>query len=104
MPLASADPFGGVVITDWYINPEKVDERVQGDRLHSGHPTKGRRPERDRLSNRPVTPPAAGSMRRSPARRKSISKTPFSRAPVSSGCRISTARDNPALFLDGAAP
>jgi hypothetical protein len=29
MPLASADPFGGVVITDWYINPEKPDERFK---------------------------------------------------------------------------
>ncbi len=29
MPLASADPFGGVVITDWYINPEKTDERFK---------------------------------------------------------------------------
>jgi len=29
MPLASADPFGGVIITDWYINPEKPDERLK---------------------------------------------------------------------------
>jgi len=29
MPLASADPFGGTVITDWYINPEKPDERFK---------------------------------------------------------------------------
>ena len=29
MPLASADPYGGVVITDWYINPEKGDERFK---------------------------------------------------------------------------
>jgi hypothetical protein len=29
MPLASADPYGGVVITDWYINPEKTDERFK---------------------------------------------------------------------------
>ena len=29
MPLASADPYGGVVITDWYINPEKADERFK---------------------------------------------------------------------------
>jgi hypothetical protein len=29
MPLASADPYGGVVITDWYINPEKPDERFK---------------------------------------------------------------------------
>ncbi len=29
MPLRSADPYGGVIITDWYINPEKGDERFQ---------------------------------------------------------------------------
>jgi Domain of unknown function (DUF3576) len=29
MPLASADPYGGVIITDWYVNPEKQDERFK---------------------------------------------------------------------------
>jgi hypothetical protein len=29
MPLLSADPYGGVVITDWYTNPEKPDERFK---------------------------------------------------------------------------
>jgi len=29
MPLQSADPYGGVVITDWYANPEKPDERFK---------------------------------------------------------------------------
>jgi Domain of unknown function (DUF3576) len=29
MPLASADPYGGVIITDWYANPEKKDERLK---------------------------------------------------------------------------
>ena len=29
MPLASADPSGGVIITDWYVNPEKPDERFK---------------------------------------------------------------------------
>jgi hypothetical protein len=29
MPLASADPYGGVIITDWYVNPEKTDERFK---------------------------------------------------------------------------
>lgn len=29
MPLASADPYGGVIITDWYINPEKPGERFK---------------------------------------------------------------------------
>jgi hypothetical protein len=29
MPLSSADPYGGVVITDWYSNPEKPNERFK---------------------------------------------------------------------------
>jgi hypothetical protein len=29
MPLASADPWGGVIITDWYANPQKPDERFK---------------------------------------------------------------------------
>ena len=29
MPLASADPFGGVIITDWYTPPETPDERFK---------------------------------------------------------------------------
>lgn len=29
MPLSSADPFGGVIITDWYSSPEKPDERFK---------------------------------------------------------------------------
>ena len=29
MPLASADPYGGVILTDWYVNPEKPDERFK---------------------------------------------------------------------------
>lgn len=29
MPLASADPFGGVIITDWHSPPETPDERFK---------------------------------------------------------------------------
>lgn len=29
MPLSSADPFGGVVITDWYENPDVPGERYK---------------------------------------------------------------------------
>jgi hypothetical protein len=29
MPLASADPFGGVIITDWYTPPETPNERYK---------------------------------------------------------------------------
>jgi len=29
LPLVSADPFGGVVITDWYSTPTAPDERLK---------------------------------------------------------------------------
>jgi hypothetical protein len=29
MPLASADPFGGVIITDWYTPPQSSSERFK---------------------------------------------------------------------------
>ena len=29
MPLSSADPFGGTVLTDWYTNPEQPNERFK---------------------------------------------------------------------------
>ncbi len=29
MPLASADPFGGVIITDWYSAPQDPNERLK---------------------------------------------------------------------------
>jgi Domain of unknown function (DUF3576) len=29
MPLASADPFGGVIITDWYSPPDRATERFK---------------------------------------------------------------------------
>ena len=29
MPLSSADPFGGVIITDWYSPPETPRERIK---------------------------------------------------------------------------
>src|SRR3546814_10389674 len=29
MPLTTADPFGGVIITDWYSPPEMRDERFK---------------------------------------------------------------------------
>lgn len=29
MPITSADPFGGTIITDWYSNPSITDERVK---------------------------------------------------------------------------
>ena len=29
MPLASADPYGGIIITDWYASPEQPTERFK---------------------------------------------------------------------------
>lgn len=29
MPMASADPFGGVILTDWYSRPGSGDERMK---------------------------------------------------------------------------
>ena len=29
MPLSSVDPFGGVIITDWYANPDVANERFK---------------------------------------------------------------------------
>ena len=29
MPIASADPFGGVIITDWYSPPDTPNERTR---------------------------------------------------------------------------
>ena len=29
MPLSEVDPFGGVIITDWYANPEVPNERFK---------------------------------------------------------------------------
>lgn len=31
MPMASADPFGGVIITNWYANPEAAGERFKAN-------------------------------------------------------------------------
>jgi len=29
MPITSADPFGGVILTDWYSNPDQPNERFK---------------------------------------------------------------------------
>ncbi|MGJ8562518.1 MAG: DUF3576 domain-containing protein [Alphaproteobacteria bacterium] len=31
MPLSEVDPFGGVIITDWYANPEAPNERFKAN-------------------------------------------------------------------------
>ncbi len=34
MPLASADPWGGTIITEWYVNPSRPNERLRADGLN----------------------------------------------------------------------
>src|SRR5258708_17672234 len=43
IPLVSADPFCGVIITDWYTPAETPHERLkgQGTILHRGFPAHG---------------------------------------------------------------
>ena len=36
MPLASADPIGGVIISDWYNDPAATNERVKVNLIISG--------------------------------------------------------------------
>ena len=36
MPLAAADPVGGVIITEWYNDPSATDERVKINPVISG--------------------------------------------------------------------
>src|SRR3984957_4264817 len=36
MPIASADPFGGVIITDWYSPPQAAQERFKVNVLIRG--------------------------------------------------------------------
>ncbi len=31
MPISEVDPFGGVIITDWYASPEAPDERFKAN-------------------------------------------------------------------------
>ena len=37
IPLASADPFGGVIITDWYVSPAAPDERLKVTEIGRAH-------------------------------------------------------------------
>ena len=67
MPLVSADPFGGVIITDWYTPPSAPDERFKVNRTRPPgrwHPCLGvpptdagrrlgRRPSRAQHRDRP---------------------------------------------------
>ena len=61
MPLASADPYGGVVITDWYINPEKPDERFKCTVYILDTRLRGDGAEGDGVQGGERTAPAAGS-------------------------------------------
>ena len=43
MPLVSADPFGGVIITDWYTPSHDAGRALQGQHLHPRPRAAGRR-------------------------------------------------------------
>ena len=49
MPLLSADPFGGVIITDWYSPSSHAQRALQGQHLHPRPPAAGRRVARHGL-------------------------------------------------------
>ncbi len=58
MPVNSADPFGGVIITDWYAMPETPEERFKMNVYILGRCAAGRRCPRFGL------PSGAGTQRR----------------------------------------
>ena len=93
MPVNSADPFGGVIITDWH-SPGQVDsETVQDERLHPGP-----RASRRRGAGRGL-PTSAGQGRpvgvtpTSRSRRRPPSRTPSSPAP--GNCATRPSASNP---------
>ena len=45
MPLASADPFAGVIVTDWYTAPNAPGERFRSSPLPFRNATSGRHPQ-----------------------------------------------------------
>ena len=56
MPLASADPFGGVIITDWYSPRGQPERALQGQHLHPRPRAARRWRARDACSARSATP------------------------------------------------
>ncbi len=72
MPILSADPFGGVIITDWYSQPENLAERTKlnvfirdRDLRADGVKVSVFRQTRDAKNNwvdAPVAPATAGSL------------------------------------------
>ncbi len=69
MPLASADPFGGVIITDWYSPPGRPHRALQGQHLHPRPRAARRRRARQRV-------PAAARRQRPMAGRRGRSRRP----------------------------
>ena len=76
MPLASADPYGGVVITDWYTNPEKPDERFKCTVYILDTRLRGDALKVTVFKEVVERPAAAGRPRRRPTRLRSTSRTP----------------------------
>ena len=84
MPLASADPFGGIIITDWYADPTTPTERFKATVLNSRHQSSRRRAQRFDFpadaSERRLAGRDRGSANRDPDRKRD----PHPRAPTSS--------------------
>ena len=72
MPIASADPFGGVILTDWYSTPDAPNERTKlnvfirdreltanGVKVSVFRQTKG---DKGEWKDAPVSPTTAGSL------------------------------------------
>ena len=61
MPLASADPFGGVIITDWYTPATFERRALQGHRLYPRPRTAQRRRARRHIPPGAAERPVGGS-------------------------------------------
>ena len=77
MPVSTADPFGGVILTDWHSTEEAPNEPVQAERLYPGPHAPRRWHSGCRYSAKPRIPVVNGVIppcRTQPAPK---SKTPF---------------------------
>lgn len=78
MPLASADPFGGVIITEWYSSEEKPGERFKANVFILDRELRSTGVQV--VPSARSTRAAAGSMRTSPRKARRRWKTPSWRA------------------------
>ncbi len=94
MPLLQTDSNGGVIVTDWYVEPEHPDRADEGDR-HRARPGSARRCAPRRRAARGQPHAASGSPRRSRPRRCRSSRTSSSPAPATCAAPRSPAAPHP---------